>query len=85
METEREAKKRSMTSRLSMMAARMFYLLTAKDWKDKYSQGECIHRKTNIRQGCHEGPQPHRIMLQRVKRSGERKRSDPIMYYRMST
>jgi hypothetical protein len=34
-ETEREAKKRSMTSRLSIEAADMFTLLSAKDWKDK--------------------------------------------------
>jgi hypothetical protein len=34
-ETEREAKKRSMTSRLSIEAVDMFTLLSAKDWKDK--------------------------------------------------
>jgi hypothetical protein len=34
-ETERETKKRSMTSRLSIEASDMFTLLSAKDWSDK--------------------------------------------------
>jgi hypothetical protein len=34
-ETERETKKRSMTSRFSIEAADMFTLLSAKDWSDK--------------------------------------------------